>query len=191
MKKIQKKISKQYFLIKLILFVSLFIWIFNPFLSSKFSWWLFKYKTNKTKIKPTDVFLAYLLLLLILFQTLSRLNLDIFSRVNLKNVTKQLPNGHNTHIKLPTILIRLTKRHTSTVYDVYLRLPFQVDKILFQVKKKIKKKVCQLRTIDCESMIMQQIEIFGFCLNWRTFLRRVMSYWSCGLAKNQAWTNDS
>ena len=173
------------------MFVSLFIWIFNPFLSSKFSWWLFKYKTNKTKIKPTDVFLAYLLLLLILFQTLSRLNLDMFSRVNLKNVTKQLPNGHNTHIKLPTILIRLTKRHTSTVYDVYLRLPFQVDKILFQVKKKIKKKVCQLRTIDCESMIMQQIEIFGFCLNWRTFLRRVMSYWSCGLAKNQAWTNDS
>lgn len=101
MKKIQKKISKQYFLIKLVLFVSLFIWIFNPFLSSKFSWWLFKYRTNKTKIKPTDVFLAYLLLLFILFQTLIRLNLDMFSRVNLKNVyvTKQLPNGHNTHIK--------------------------------------------------------------------------------------------
>lgn len=94
-------------------------------------------------------------------------------------------------LSVPTILIRLTKRHTSTVYDLYLRLSFKVDKILFQVKKKIKKKVCQLRTIDCESMIMQQIEIFGFCLNWRTFLRRVMSYWSCGLAKNQAWTNDS
>lgn len=65
-------------------------------------------------------------------------------------------------LSVPTILIRLTKRHTSTVYDLYLRLSFKVDKILFQVKKKIKKKVCQLRTIDGESMIMQQIEIFGF-----------------------------
>lgn len=52
---------------------------------------------------------------------------------------KQLPNEPKTYISVHITLIRLTERHTSTVYDVYFRLSFEADENMFQIKNKIEK----------------------------------------------------